>query len=326
MRAYRYHRYGPPEVLSLEEVPAPSPAANEVLLRVRAASVNPYDWHFLRGEPYLLRLMAGLRAPKDTRLGTDVSGIIECAGPAVTRFRPGDEVFGTCKGAFAELACAPESSLVAKPPHLSFQAAAAVPIAALTALESFRKAGLTADSPEGMQVLINGASGGVGTFAVQLAKVFGAHVTGVCSTRNVELVRSLGANDVVDYKKRDFTANRQRFDIFLDNVGNRSLLACRRLLKPNGRYVVVGGSAGRWMAGAIARTIAQLALSAFGSRKFLSIFGKVTHDDLASLAGLLASSRIVPTLDRTYALGQLPAAIAYVESGHASGKVVVTVP
>ena len=328
MRAYLYHQYGPPGVLKLEERPKPIPAANEVLIKVHAASINPYDWHFLRGEPYLLRLMAGVGQPKDPRLGADLAGEIEAVGSSVSRFKPGDAVFGVGKGAFAEFACAKDSQIAPKPAKISFEQAAAVPIAGLTALQGLRKAGLPqpkAETASQPKVLINGASGGVGTFSVQIAKAFGAHITGVCSTRNVEMVRALGADRVMDYTREDFTRTAERFDIILDNVGNRPLLGCRRLLLPKGFYIGAGGSAGRWMVAAIARAIASLVLSAFGARKFLGVFAKPTIDDLTILHNLMQSGKVTPVLDRSYPLAELPQAIAYLEEGHARGKVVITV-
>jgi len=328
MRAHLYHQYGSPSVLKLEDCPKPVPAANEVLIKVHAVSINPYDWHFLRGEPYLLRFMAGLRQPKDPRLGADLSGEVEAVGSNVTQFKPGDAIFGVGKGAFAEFACAQESQIARKPTNISFEQAAAVPIAGLTALQALRKAGLhqanvaTTSQPK---ILINGAAGGVGTFSAQIAKAFGANITAVCSTRNVEMVRSLGADRMIDYTREDFTTSNQRFDIILDNVGNRSLLACRRLLVPRGFYVGAGGSAGRWMVGTIARAIISLTLSAFGGRKFLGIFAKSTTDDLTILHNLMQSGKVTPVIDRRYAFAELPHAIAYLEEGHARGKVVINV-
>jgi len=328
MRAYLYYRYGPPGVLKLEDCPKPIPAANEVLLKVHAASINPYDWHFLRGEPYLLRLMAGLGQPKDPRLGADLAGEVEAVGSSVTRFKPGDAVFGVGKGAFAEFACARDMQIAPKPANITFEQAAAVPIAGLTALQALRKAGLqqpNAETASQPKVLINGASGGVGTFSVQIAKALGAHITAVCSTRNVEMVRALGADHVMDYTREDFTKTNERFDIILDNVGNRPLLACRRLLLPKGFYIGAGGSAGRWMVATIARAMASLVLSAFGARKFIGVFAKPTTDDLNILHNLMQAGKVTPALDRRYPLAELPQAIAYLEEGHARGKVVITV-
>ena len=234
MKAIVYYNYGSPDVLKCDVIEKPIPGDNEVLIKVRAASVNPLDWHFMRGTPYLLRLMAGLRKPTDTRLGVDVAGQVEAVGRNVTQFKPGDEVFGSCRGAFAECTCAPESALVLKPVNVTFEQAASVPVAAFTALQGLRDKG---HIQPWQKVLINGAAGGVGTFAVQIAKSFGAEVTGVCSTRNVDMVRSIGADRVIDYTQEDFTKMGQLFDLFFDAVGNHSLLACRRVLSTKGIYV-----------------------------------------------------------------------------------------
>jgi NADPH:quinone reductase-like Zn-dependent oxidoreductase len=243
MKAAVYTRYGPPDVVQITDVEKPVPKDHEVLIRVRAASVNPGDWHFMRGAPYFLRIMTGLRKPKVTRLGIDVAGQVEAVGRNVTQFKPGNEVFGACRGAFAEYACTSESSLVTKPNNVTFEQAGSVPVAALTALQGLRNKG---QIQPGQKILINGAAGGVGTFAVQIAKWFGAHVTGVCSTRNVEMVRSIGADQVIDYTQEDFTKGTQRYDLMFDSVGNHSLSACRRLLNPKGIYIVNGGPNGQW--------------------------------------------------------------------------------
>ena len=326
MKAALYNRYGPPEVVQIANVEKPVPKDNEVLLRIRAASVNPYDWHFMRGDPYLIRLMAGFSKPKDQRLGSDVSGQVESVGGNVTQFRPGDEVFGSCRGAFAEYACAEDSKVIAKPANVTFAQAAAVPIAAFTALQSLRLGGLTGNESNqlGKKVLINGAAGGVGTFAVQIAKSFGAQVTAVCSTRNAEMVRSIGADQVVDYTQQDFTQTTERYDIFLDNVGNRSLAECRRLLNSNGIYIAAGGSTDAWMIRPLSRMIAQLVLSRLGGRKLVGIFAKASQDDLAILCDLLKAGRVIPVLDKTYTFSELREAIGYLETGHARGKVVIT--
>ena len=257
MRAIVYHRYGSPDVLQCTDVPNPTPADDEVLLKIRAASINPYDWHFLRGTPYLLRLMAGFPKPKDPRLGADVAGTVEAVGKNVTRLKLGDEVFGVCRGAFAEYACASESKLVDKPENITFEQAASVPIAALTALQALRDKG---QLQPGQKVLINGASGGVGTFAVQIANSFGAHVTAVCSTKNLDRVRSIGADKVVDYTKEDFTKIGDTYDLILDCIGNHSLFACKRVLNPKGILVTAGGDAGRWMIGPLVRNLVAFVL------------------------------------------------------------------
>lgn len=239
MKAIVYSNYGSPDVLKYEEIEKPTPGDDEVLIKVCATSVNPADWHFMRGTPYMIRLMLGLRKPKNRRLGIDVAGVVEAVGRNAIRFKPGDEVFGNCIGAFAEYVCTSESKLVTKPRSITFEQAATVNVAALTALQALRdKARVQA----GQKVLINGAAGGVGTFAVQIAKSFGADVTGVCSTRNVEMVRSIGADRVIDYTREDFTSSGQRYDIILDCIGNHSLSEYRRVLNPKGIYVGIGGS------------------------------------------------------------------------------------
>ncbi len=325
MKAALYTAYGPPDVVQIAETEKPVPKDDEVLIKVLAASVNPYDWHFIRGEPYLIRLMAGLPKPKDQRLGSDVAGVIETVGGKVTQFKPGDEIFGSCRGAFAEYACTSESNVVSKPRNVSFEQAASVPIAAFTALQSLRLGGLVHDSPPGRTVLINGASGGVGTFAVQIAAAFGAEVTGVCSTGNLEMVQSIGAARVIDYTKEDFTKVSRRFDIFLDNVGNHSLSACKSLLNSNGTYIAAGGSTDLWMFRPMARMVAQLVLSWIGTQKMLGIFAKASQDDLTILHNLMQAGKLTPVIDKTYALSKLSDGIRYLEAGHARGKVVITV-
>ena len=238
MKAVVYYNYGSPGVLRCEEIAKPTPGDDEVLIEVRAASVNPLDWHFMRGTPYFIRLMLGLRKPKLPRLGVDVAGLVEAAGRNVTQFKPGDRVFGSCRGAFAEYVCTSQAALAVKPDNVTFEQAASVPMAALTALQAFRDKG---HIQPGQKVLINGAAGGVGTFAVQIARSFGAEVTGVCSTRNVDMVRSLGADRVIDYTQGDFTGNGQQYDVILDLIANHSLSACRRILNPKGTYIAAGG-------------------------------------------------------------------------------------
>jgi NADPH:quinone reductase-like Zn-dependent oxidoreductase len=320
MRAIIYRRYGPPDVLQLEETERPTPADDEVFVKVRAASVNPYDWHFMRGEPYPLRLMAGLRRPKNPRLGADVAGEVEVVGKNIARLKPGDAVFGTCQGSFAEYACGSESRLAIKPGNVTFEQAASVGIAAMTALQALRDKG---HIQPGYKVLVNGAAGGVGTFGIQIAKSFGAEVTGVCSTRNVEMVRSIGADHVVDYTREDFTGGREHYDIILDCVGNHSLAACGRALSPKGIYVAAGGKAGRWMVGVLVSTIKAKMLSRWGSRKFLSLLANINKDDLALVGELIATGKVTPVIDRCYGLSEVPEAIQYVEGGHARGKVVI---
>lgn len=321
MKAIVYHCYGPPDVLKLEEIEKPTPSDDEVLIRIRAASVNPYDWHFMRGEPYPLRIAAGLRRPKKVRLGADVAGEVEAVGRNVVRLKPGDAVFGTCQGSFSEYACGSVSRLAIKPACVTFEQAASTGIAALSALQGLRDKGHIQPN---YKVLVNGAAGGVGTFAVQIARWFGAEVTGVCSSRNLDMVRSIGAKDVVDYTREDFTRGSQRYDIILDCVGNRSLLDCRRVLSEKGIYVAAGGKAGRWMAGAFLRLFASRAIS-LGSRKFVSFFANINPSDLNLIADLMESEKVKPVVDRSYALSQVPDAIHYLEQGHARGKVSIAV-
>jgi NADPH:quinone reductase-like Zn-dependent oxidoreductase len=320
VRAIVFYNYGSPEVLQCEEVEKPSAGDDEVLIRVRAASVNPYDWHFMRGTPYFIRIISGLRKPKITRPGVDVAGRVEAVGRNVTQFKPGDDVFGVCRGAFAEYACGSESTLVRKPDNVTFEQAAAVPIAAFTALQGLRDKGQI--QPE-QKALINGAAGGVGTFAVQIAKSFGAEVTGVCTTRNVDMVRSIGADQVIDYTQEDFTRNRQRYDLILDCVGNHTLLACRRVLNPKGIYVGVGGPSGRWMIGALASGIAAAVLSRFVSQKLAMVLAKANKQDLIIMHELIKAGKVTPVIDRRYKLSEVPEAIRYLEQGHARGKVVI---
>ena len=320
MKAILYRRYGPPDVLEYSEIEKPVPKADEVLIRIHAASVNPADWHFMRGTPYLIRLFAGLRKPKSTRLGVDVAGRVEAVGVNVTRFKEGDEVFGACRGAFAEYVCTSESAVVAKPRNLTFEQAASVPIAAFTALQSLRDKGHV---QAGQRVLINGASGGVGTFAVQIAKSLGADVTGVCSTRNVEMVRSIGADRVIDYTRDDFTQGTQRYDLILDCAGNHSLPELRRALNRTGTCVIVGGPIGNWI-GPVIDVLKVLAYSRFIRQNFVVILAKLSHDDLIVLRDFLEEGKITPVIDRRYNLSETPEAIRYLEQGHAQGKVVIS--
>ena len=320
MKAIVYYNYGSPDVLKCEEIEKPTAGDNEVLIRVRAASVNPFDWHFMRGTPYMVRIQAGLRKPKDKRLGVDVAGQVEAVGRNVTQFRPGDEVFGACRGAFAEYACASESALVMKPDNVTFEQAASAPVAAFTALQGLRDKG---QIQPGQKVLINGAAGGVGTFAVQIAKWFGADVTGVCSTRNADMVRSIGADRVIDYTQEDFTKSGQRYDLFFDCVGNHSLLACRRVLNPKGIYIEVGGPDGRWL-GPLARMIKTLVLSWFVSQNLVMFLAKRSKEDLTIMHELMEAGKVTPVIDKRYRLSEVPEAIRYLEEGHARGKVVIT--
>ncbi len=325
MKAIVYCDYGLAN-LKFEEVEKPVPNDDQLLVRVRAASVNPYDWHFVEGTPKIMRVMGvGLRKPKDTRLGVDFAGTVEAVGKNVTQFKPGDEVFGGRGGAFAEYVCPRANRAVAlKPANLTFEQAASVNIAGITALQALRDKGKV---QPGQKVLINGASGGVGTFAVQIAKSLGADVTGVCSTRNVDLVRSLGADHVIDYTKEDFAKGDQRYDVILDNVPNHSLSECRRILNPNGKYVMIGGGGpndSRWV-GPFGRVIKTMVLSPFISQKMGMMMADTSPKDLTILADLMQSGKVKPVIDRTYKLSEVPAAIAYVEEGHARGKVIITV-
>jgi len=326
MKAIVYRSYGSPDVLKCEEIEMPTAGDDEVLIEVRAASVNPLDWHFVRGIPYFLRMMAGLSKPKITRLGVDLAGKVEAVGRNVTQFKPGDEVFGTGHGAFAEYACSRENKLALKPARLTFEQAAAVPVAAITALQGLRDKGQIQD---GQKVLINGAAGGVGTFAVQIAKSLGAHVTGVCSARNVDMVRSIGADHVIDYIKEDFAQKGQRYDLILDNVGNRSFSDCRSVMVAKGILVSNGGGSlkeneGSWL-GPITGSIAALALSPFMSQKMVTILASITNTDLTALTELMDAGKVKPVIDKCYKLTEVPQAIRYLEEGHARGKVVITV-
>jgi NADPH:quinone reductase-like Zn-dependent oxidoreductase len=300
----------------------PSPGDSEVLVRVRAASVNPHDWHSMRGEPYFIRIPLGPRKPKDGRLGLDVAGHVEAVGRSVTRFKPGDAVFGISRGALAEFACTSEAELVMKPDNVTFEQAASAPVAALTALQGLRPNG---PIQAGQSVLINGAAGGVGTFAVQIAKSFGAVVTGVCSTRNMEMVRSIGADQVIDYTREDFTKGSQCYDRILDTVGNHSLLACSRVLNPKGTCISIGAPGGRWMIGALADGFTAPLVSRFVSRKLGMVLTKSTNADLTMIRDLLEAGKVKPVIDRRYALNEVAAAIRYLEEGHARGKVIITV-
>ncbi len=324
MKAIVRDRYGPPDILELREVDPPEPGEGEVLVEVRAASVNPYDWHFLRGEPYFMRVQAGLRKPKMAVLGADIAGVVEKVGQNVSGYGPGDEVF--CEddsgGGFAEFATVSEDLLQQKPANLSFEHAATVPLAGLTALQALRDHGRL---EAGQRVLIIGASGGVGTFAVQIAKSLGAHVTGVCSTRNIELVRSTGADAVIDYTREEFTAAATPFDLILQLAGMAAPGECRRVLARNGALLLSSGdSEGRWI-GPVSRIIKALAISPFVSQRMVPFVAKPNKEDLGTLRGLIESGKVTPVIDRTYELAAVPEAIAYIEQGHAQGKVVITI-
>jgi NADPH:quinone reductase-like Zn-dependent oxidoreductase len=318
LKAIVYTKYGSPDVLQLKDIEKPAPKDDEVLVRIHAASVNAYDWHLLRAKPFLVRLSgSGFLRPKVTVLGADVAGRVEAVGGDVRKFRPGDDVFGTISRGFAEYACPREKYLALKPANLTFDEAAAVPMAAITALQGLRDEG---QIQSGQKVLINGASGGVGTFAVQIAKSFGAEVTAVCSTRNLETARSIGADQVIDYTKEDFTKNGRRYDMILAANGNRSMQAYKRALSPKGTFVLTGGSTaqlfqamllGRWM-------------SESGGKKMGFMMAKTSQEDLGYLKELLEAGKVKPVIDRRYPLSQVAEAVRYVEEGHAQGKVVIT--
>ena len=323
MKAIVYDRYGPPDVLKCEELEKPASTDDQVLIQVRASSVNPYDWHFIRGRPAPIRLFLGLSAPKSRRLGADVAGVVESVGRNVTAFKAGDAVFGTARGAFAEYVCASQSSLALKPENLTWAQAASAPIAGITALQGLRDKGKVRS---GQRVLINGAAGGVGTFAVQIAKSLGAGVTAVCSTRNIELVRSIGADDVVDYTRENFTQQSQHYDVLFDLVGNKPLPECLRVLEPNGIYIGCGGGGpDQPSIHFLGSMLHSLVLRPFTTRKMPGLLAKVNTSDLNFLAGLMQSGKVTPALDRSYALRETADAVRYVEQLHARGKVVLSV-
>jgi NADPH:quinone reductase-like Zn-dependent oxidoreductase len=322
MKAIVYRRYGSPDVLELKEIDTPVPADDQVLIKVHAASVNPVDWHRMRGEPSFMRASEGLGKPKNTGLGADVAGRVEAVGRDVTQVQPGDEVLGMGIRTLAEYVVVSGEGVVQKPANLTFEEAAAVPVAALTALQGLRDKG---GVQPGQKVLINGAAGGVGTFAVQLAKSFGAEVTGVCSTRNVELVRSIGADHVVDYTQEDFTRSGQRYDVILDAVCNHSLSAVRRVLQPRGTLVLVGAAKGRSGGKPMLFVLRAVLLRRFLSQTVALYMATRTRDDLLLLTELIEAGKVTPVIDRSYPLSKVPEAIRYLEAGHAQGKVVITV-
>jgi NADPH:quinone reductase-like Zn-dependent oxidoreductase len=324
MKAIVYTTYGSPDVLQLKEVAKPTPQDDEVLVHVHAASVNAADWHLMRGTPFLARLANGLQKPKNTKLGADVAGRVEAVGRNVTQFQVGDEVFGCIPlqelGSLAEYVCAHEDAVALKPARMTFEQAAAVPLAAFTALQGLRDKG---QIQLGQKVLVNGASGGVGTFAVQIAKAFGTEVTGVCSTRNVDMVRSIGADQVIDYTQEDFTKNGQRYDLIFDAVGNRSVSDFKRALSPNGMCAVAGFTT-------LPHLFQVLVLGSWVSRTGRKKIGqmetaKPNKKDLLFIKELLEAGKVVPVIDRRYTLREVPEAIRYLEAGHAKGKVVITV-
>lgn len=323
MKAIVYTEYGTAEVLRLAEIDRPVPQDHQVLVKVRAAAANPLDWHYMRGTPYIGRIEMGLRAPQSPRLGVDMAGEVLAVGKAVTKFKPGDAVFGVAGGAFAEYVRAAEHRIALKPASLSFEDAAAVPVAAITALQGLRDKG---QIKPGQKVLINGASGGVGTFAVQLAKHFGAEVTAVCSGRNAGLVRSLGADHVIDYTQEDFTLRPERYDLILDNVGTRPMSEVRRALAATGTFVSVGGGGpdhSLWGAAFVGRTLQRKLLQPFTDQRLVGFMAEVRTGDLELLGELLVASKVRSVIDRRYPLSEVPEAIRYLESGRARGKVVI---
>jgi NADPH:quinone reductase-like Zn-dependent oxidoreductase len=321
MKAIAYDRYGPPDVLELRDVDQPAAKDDEVLVRVHAASVNPADWHLITGTPYIARLAAGLRKPKVQIPGIDVAGRVEAVGGNVTQFRPGDEVFGAHSSTFAEHVGVPEDETALKPANLTFEQAAAVPVAGVTALQGLRDKGRL---QPGQKVLIIGASGGVGTFAVQLAKSFGADVTGVCSTRNVDLVRSIGADQVIDYTQEDFIRSGQRYDVVFQVAGTRSPSDLRRALTSKGTLVLCSGEGGGRLLGPVGRIIGALVRSRFGSQKTVMWIAKVTRKDLVELKELIEAGKVTPVIDRRYTLAEVPEALRYQGEGHTQGKTVIT--
>ena len=318
MKAVIYTKYGPPEVLQIQEVDKPVPKDNEVLVEVYAGSLNAYDWRFLRGKPLAMRLMAGLRKPKNPIAGADLAGRVAAVGEKVQAFKPGDEVFGCQPGSFAEYTSVREDRLALKPPSMTFEEAAALPMAGITALQALRDKG---QIQPGLKVLIYGAGGGVGTFAVQIAKSFGADVTAVCGPANVDMVRSLGADRVLDYTKDDFAKSGERYDLILAVNGSRSLFTYRRSLSPCGIYVVAGGSFPQLFQGLLLGPL----ISRFGRKKMGSMLARIKTRDLELLAALQQSGRLKPVIDRRYPLSEIAEAVGYLEQGHARGKVVISI-
>ncbi|MBT2492875.1 NAD(P)-dependent alcohol dehydrogenase [Streptomyces sp. ISL-96] len=322
MKAIAHTTYGPPSVLRLEDMPQPVPGSGEVLIRVHAAGVDPGVWHLTAGMPYLIRAMGfGLRAPKDRVRGQDLAGRVEAVGPDVTRFRPGDEVYGTCDGSYAEYACAKEDNIAHKPANLTFEQAAAVPVSAVTALQAVRDAGRLR---AGQRVLVIGAGGGTGHFAVQLAKAFGAHVTGVCSTAKADLVRSVGADEVIDYTREDPTDGTRRYDLVLDTAGNRPLSRLRRALTPRGTLVIIGGeNGGKWIGGND-RQLRALLMSPFSGQRLRGLaVMNLHHSDLEVLTEFIEAGSVTPVIDRSYPLADVPEAVDHLMKGHVRGKIVV---
>jgi NADPH:quinone reductase-like Zn-dependent oxidoreductase len=321
MRAMVYRCYGAPQVVKLENLEKPRPAPDRVLVKVAAAAVNPLDWHYLKGEPFFMRVSSGVGTPSDIHLGVDFAGTVEAVGTRVTRFKPGDRVFGGADGSFAEYVTPrAEGSMALLPANVSFEQAAALPIAGVTALQALRDKGHV---QPGMNVLINGASGGVGTYAVQIAKLLGAKVTGVCSTRNVAMVRSIGADRVVDYTREDFTRLADRYDLIIDNVGSHTQSEYRRVLTPKGTVIMVGGVDCGVCMGPLFTWLGESMVAPFTTQKRLMFLAELNAKDLAQLSGWMAEGKLTSVIDRKYALTDVPAALAYLEQGHARGKVLI---
>lgn len=318
MKAIVQDTYGTTEVLELREIAKPTPADNQVLLKVQAASVDAGVWHLMTGLPYLVRLGYGVRKPKTAVRGREVAGTVEAVGSSVTRFQPGDEVFGTCEGSFAEYVAAREDRLARKPENLTFEQAAAIPISGGTALQALRDAGKV---KAGQRVLVIGAAGGVGTYAVQLAKAFGAHVTGVCSTKKLDLVRSIGADDVIDYTRDELSG---QYDLILDTAGNRPLHQLRRVLAAKGTLVIVGGEEGGKLLGGMERLFRAILLSPFVGQRLLGVISTERAADYDTLSNLIETGKLTPVIDRSFPLAEAPQAIAYVQSAHSRGKVTIT--
>jgi NADPH:quinone reductase-like Zn-dependent oxidoreductase len=333
MQAMVYHDYGSPDVLNCEEVENPIPSDNQVLIRVHAAAVNPLDCGLMKGQPYFMRFLFGFPKPKVTRPGRDVAGEVQAVGNGVTHFKPGDEVFGVCTaggwmnkcdGAFAEYACTLETGLTCKPDNITFEQTASAPIAALTALQGLRDKG---QIKPGQKVLINGAAGGVGTFAVQIAKAWGAEVTGVCSTGNVEMVRRIGADHVVDYTQTDFTKSTEKYDLIFDLVGNHSFIELRRVLVPHGIFVGAGVvGAPKTISGMVGGLVSTIVVSFFVSQRYATFVAKVNTNDLNVISEMMASGKVIPVVDRVFDLNETAEAMRYQDQGHAHGKVVIAIP
>ena len=324
MKAIVYRSYGSAEVLKCEDIHQPIPKDNEVLIKIRAAALNPLDWRMMGGVPFLIRKLMKIKTPSDAQpvgIGRDVAGVVEAVGKNVTQFRTGDEVFGNCEAGVAEYACTKESALVAKPDALTFEQAAAIPVAGLTALQGLRKGKIQA----GQKVLINGAAGGVGTFAVQVAKTFGAEVTGVCSGANVEMALAIGADKVIDYTQEDFTKGAERYDIILECVGNKPFSECRPVLTTKGRYVIVGGGHDITMTTIMVSALKTLAASSVSKQKAIMFVAKSSQPDLTFLAETIATGKMTPVIERIYRLEETPEAVAHLERGHARGKLVIAV-